>query len=303
MSRVDWPGHLLDRPETAETPFLKPEPQKVRVACAPHGIGLATRRECADLREFERLLAVEPPPRPQEPGSMAPTPPHGSEPCESAFVRLPRHLQDPDDELARLALRRYYNLAEYQRAEPFTGAHFDTWDSKGTQAEDSNLFTADDLVAVSFLSVDVKATAALTLLDTDASRFAELLRQLGPDRDLADEAEPWSDEWAGWVLWRELRGLPDVGPTTASKLLARKRPRLRPIFDSVVAQVIGSENVWEPLRVMLRQDSRSLDKLLVRIRDEVGLPSQVSALRVFDVIAWMEGKGFAPAGPGVVGAD
>ncbi|MEV6558557.1 DUF6308 family protein [Nocardia sp. NPDC051756] len=41
--------------------------------------------------------------------------------------------------------------------------------------------------------------------------------------------------------------------TTASKLLARKRPRLLPIWDSVVAGVFGTRNhhlvpVWEALR-------------------------------------------------------
>jgi len=48
-----------------------------------------------------------------------------------------------------------------------------------------------------------------------------LLVELGPDRDLAAVAQPLPDDWVGWRLLRALRDLPDVGPTTASKLLAR----------------------------------------------------------------------------------
>jgi hypothetical protein len=112
-------------------------------------------------------------------------------------------------------------------------------DSAGTRAEDLNRFTADDLVAVSFLSVDIRPAAARKLLDTEAAMFSELLVELGPDRDLVEETHPWEDDWVGWRLWSALRALPDVGPTRASKLYARKRPRLRPIYDTVVERVIG----------------------------------------------------------------
>jgi len=65
-------------------------------------------------------------------------------------------------------LRRYFG-------EPFcgpsaaVGAAFDTWDSTGTRSEDVDRFTADDLVAVTFLSVDVPPRAARLLL-RDAQR-------------------------------------------------------------------------------------------------------------------------------------
>jgi len=40
-----------------------------------------------------------------------------------------------------------------------------------------------------------------------------------------------------------------MGSTKASKLLARKRPALRPIGDSVIAKTTGAkDNLWEPLR-------------------------------------------------------
>jgi hypothetical protein len=205
-------------------------------------------------------------------------------------VRLPQVLQDSDDGRAIAALRRYYGTSGNLGS--FTGARFDAWDSSGTRWADANRFTADDLVAVTFLSVNVTAPAAISLLDTRADAFGSLLTELGPDRDLAEEHEQWGDDWAGWELWKKLTELPGVGPTTASKLLARKRPRLRPIYDSVVADVLGSQRLWEPLRLRLTSEP-SLQERLLRLRRDAGLDEAVSALRVFDVIAWMEGK-FGP---------
>lgn len=202
-------------------------------------------------------------------------------------MRLPQMLQDPDDRLALAALRRYYGTDGISGQ--FTGARFDTWDSTGTRWADCNKFTADDLVAVSLLSVSVSAAAAILLLGSEANVFNDLLGELGDDRDLAEEHEPWPDDWAGWVLHNELLKLPDVGPTIASKLLARKRPRLRPIYDTVVAEVIGSERIGEPLRVLLIEGP-GLHERLLRLRDEAGLADDVSALRVLDVVTWMEGK-------------
>ncbi|SKB04141.1 DUF6308 family protein [Aeromicrobium choanae] len=205
-------------------------------------------------------------------------------------MRLPQALQVPDDDGAIAALTRYYGTS--RNLGSFTGARFDAWDSTGTRWANTNRFTADDLVAVTFLSVNVTAPAAIKLLDTRAEVFSSLLTELGPDRDLAEEHEEWRDDWAGWTLWQELIELPGVGPTTASKLLARKRPRLRPIYDSVVANVLGSQRLWEPLRLQLTSEP-ALQERLLRLRRDAGLDEAVSALRVFDVIAWMEGK-FGP---------
>lgn len=204
-------------------------------------------------------------------------------------MRLPVSLQDSDDRRALAALTRYYGAAPAEQSSSFTGARFDTWDSTGTRGADRNRYTADDLVAVTFLSVNVPAPAAIALLETRASRFVQLLEGLGDDRDLVEEKEPWGDDWPGWALWQELMQLPGVGATTASKLLARKRPRLRPIYDTVVAEVIGSTRLWEPLRAHLTANPE-LHERLVRLRHDAHLPPEISPLRVFDVVTWMEGK-------------
>lgn len=200
---------------------------------------------------------------------------------------------EPDDAQQRARavelLACYYGLAPHDRHGSYTGARFDTWNTL-PWAADPDRFTSDDLVAVSFLSVEVKATAAERLLDTQASMFARLLRDLGPDRDLVRETEAWPDEWAGWRLWAALDALPGVGATTASKLLARKRPALRPIYDEKVADALGTKNLWEPMRALL-QERPGLHGHLLDLRDAAGVSPVVTALRVFDVVVWMDAWG------------
>jgi hypothetical protein len=59
-----------------------------------------------------------------------------------------------------------------------TGAAFDLWDSTGTRHADCDRFSADDLVAVSFLSVDIPARAAMALLRDQKDEFSALLVRL-----------------------------------------------------------------------------------------------------------------------------
>ena len=44
-----------------------------------------------------------------------------------------------------------------------------------------------------------------------------------------------------------------------------------------------------PVREALRADDGALHHRLLSIREEAGLPEGISALRAFDVIAWMDG--------------
>ncbi len=213
-----------------------------------------------------------------------------SEQTAGMAFHLPQALAAADDSSALDLLARYYGPA---LGEPnyYAGSAFDTWDTTGSRARDTNRFTADDLLAITCLSVSVPPAAAHRLLVGEADRFADLLHQVGEDRDLAEQAEPIVDDWVGWTLLEELWALDGVGPTTASKLFARKRPRLRPIYDAVVAEVTGTRlNQWEPLRQALRADGLALHHRLIRLRGAAGLPAEVSALRVLDVICWMEGK-------------
>ena len=45
----------------------------------------------------------------------------------------------------------------------------------------------------------------MKLLTDEDDAFAGLLTELGPDRDLVQEKDPWSSDWAGWRLWQTRR--------------------------------------------------------------------------------------------------
>ncbi|MGY1665913.1 DUF6308 family protein [Geodermatophilus sp. SYSU D00696] len=198
--------------------------------------------------------------------------------------RLPEALQTDDDTRALAFLREYHGR---DGGPAYTGSYFDGWGGQ----QDPDRFTAEDVVAVTFLSVVVPPMAAHRLLYTEAERFNRLLGQVGPDRDFAQEAQPVHRDWPGWRLETALRELPGIGRTIASKLCARKRPRLLPIYDSVVGEVTSAQSQqWEPLREALRADDGALHRRLLALRDAAGLGATVSALRVYDVVAWMEGK-------------
>jgi hypothetical protein len=206
--------------------------------------------------------------------------------------QLPKALQTADNKEALSYLKCYY---QERPGTPlgalYTGARFDTWDSTGTRSADVNRFTSDDLVAVSFLSVVVPPKAAWELLSSKPDEFNNLLTMM-PNQELAEVSpEAINPAWAPWCLWERLRGLRGVDWVIASKLLARKRPRLIPIYDRVVKTVTGGDaNFWVPLCTKLRENDGVLHDRLLLLRHEAGLPPCVSALRVFDVIAWMEGQ-------------
>lgn len=176
-----------------------------------------------------------------------------------------------------------------------SGAHWDNWDPSGQRTADANRFTADDLVAVTFLSVQVPAHAAWLLLGELREPMTELLQKIGPDRDLVEESEPMTSTSPAWELETALWAVHGIGRTIASKLIARKRPRLFPIYDEVVGRELGTKAAhFEPIRQALRADDGALHRRLLDLRDQAGLDESIPALRVLDVLAWMQGKHYRP---------
>ncbi|AGS35349.1 hypothetical protein B841_09380 [Corynebacterium maris DSM 45190] len=78
-----------------------------------------------------------------------------------------------------------------------------------------------------------------------------------------------------------------MGATTAAKLIARKRPRLYPIYDSVVVEELGlKRRLFHELRKELTENP-ALRALCAQLRTAAELPASISILRVFDVMTWM----------------
>ena len=216
--------------------------------------------------------------------------------AEQVSIRLPRVLRDGDDAGALDVLQEYFTRKVAKTGYLRTGALWDTWDPSGNRDRDVDRFTAEDLVAVTLLAVQVPAQGALFLLGESNASLNGLLADVGPDRDLAREADPLTPESPLWRLETALRDIHGVGRTMASKLIARKRPRLFPIYDDVVGRELGTKTAHlEPVRFSLHARNGELHDRLSDLRDRAGLNDAVPAVRILDVLAWMQGKGYKPA--------
>ncbi|MFC9789143.1 DUF6308 family protein [Rhodococcus sp. NPDC127528] len=210
-------------------------------------------------------------------------------------IRLPRVLRDGDDAAAVDVLQEYFTRKVVKTGYLRTGALWDTWDPSGRRDADRDVFTADDLVAVTLLSVQVPAQGALILLGEKHSELCDLLAEIGPDRDLVDEAEVLTEDAPQWRLETALWEIHGIGRTIASKLIARKRPRLHPVYDEVVGRELGTKGAHlEPMRCALRARDGELHHRLITLRERAGLPESVPAVRILDVLAWMQGKKYLP---------
>jgi hypothetical protein len=172
----------------------------------------------------------------------------------------------------------------------YTGARFNAFAGGGDRPDAVGNFTADDLVAVSLLSVDVPGRAALEILENRARVLNSLLQQIPFDISLADaDASLIRKESAAWKLWEDLVEIHQVGWVTASKLLARKRPHLLPVYDNVVRDALrpGPDGFWKSLHEELRRDNQALVGRLEMIRSQSGIGDDISLLRVLDVAVWM----------------
>lgn len=165
--------------------------------------------------------------------------------------------------------------AYYDERGPFAGRLFDELPNN-----DPNRFTPEDLVAASMLDVRFDPRAVRSLL-VHPARVNDGLAALGDDRPLweVDDLQPAAD------LWTALRQVP-IGPTRTSKLLARKRPQMLPILDSVISLRLGLDGA--PDRYALLREALQDASLRAAIDDMTpeGI-TRPSTLRLLDVATWM----------------
>ena len=166
----------------------------------------------------------------------------------------------------------------FDSAQPFAGRTFDFLGENPP-----NKIIPDDLLAVTLLDVPWKPLAVRHLLTDQATEVGALLASISPETDL------WAEDGgrqleAAEPLWRRVCSLSGVADTRASKLLARKRPRLIPITDSIVVSAVGTRGrTWLTLRFCFQDDMFRQRVKSLRPKDAEG----ISLLRIFDVAMWM----------------
>lgn len=180
----------------------------------------------------------------------------------------------------------YYNptTQDYPEAKGvlFAGRYFDELPGNEVEA-----FTVGDLAAASLLDVRFGPHTVVELLERNECN--SLLAEIPADVALWEAAAEHLDrDSAAWRLWRRLVSIPGVSTTRASKLLARKRPHLMPILDSVIIQHLCLDGLdsWQALREALTPMLRARIDLLAQAATDHGA-SRPSTLRLLDVATWM----------------
>ncbi|WP_139813864.1 DUF6308 family protein [Mycobacterium simiae] len=181
----------------------------------------------------------------------------------------------------------------------YTGAAFDTYGRN-----DPFAITADDLIAVTMLSIPINESSrsgirpsAILDLEARTDEVTSLLNALPVDRSLHTLTQEDFDRWLGpessgdslYELMRQHVSLPRVA---THKLLARKRPLLFPIRDTVVERALGlirrNDGWWRPWWGSLSTD----DAIVVRLREirEQADAPRLSLLRIADIVIWLRNR-------------
>jgi hypothetical protein len=170
----------------------------------------------------------------------------------------------------------------FETAQPFAGHTFDD-----LGVNDPYRVTGDDIAAVTLLDVRLHPLAVRALLEAKAAAVTEHLRGIPDALDL------WmaSDEDLHRIVrfYDFLDRLPGVGETKATKVLARKRPRLVPIIDSVVRRALPLSDqplaLLQQLRAAMRDEERR--QRVQELRPEWE-GSAVTEMRLVDAAIWMQ---------------
>ncbi|HWU07713.1 MAG TPA: DUF6308 family protein [Streptomyces sp.] len=197
-----------------------------------------------------------------------------------------------DDPQAIADLRSYFQPDLPEGVAPhYSGSRFEFIGGGGDRSEMANQITLDDLVAVTLLEVHVPGDVALQLLEGSLGPdIARHLEQIPTDVSISDPAavqlfDTSSHARVAWDLLEEPYGM---GWVITNKLLARKRPRLIPVYDRVVRCAYGRPaGLWNWLAGMYAEDAGVLSDRLLAVRDAAGLSPHITPLRVLDVIVWM----------------
>ncbi|MEO8555153.1 MAG: DUF6308 family protein [Actinomycetota bacterium] len=193
------------------------------------------------------------------------------------------------------ALSTYFHGTPRQ----FSGSLFDSFGGGGDRPEVENQITSDDLLAVAAVNAAMPAVVTNQLLSEPLSgRLTARLRQLATDVDLWDAEDEVLTVAA--EAYEQIRSIHPIvsgygeGWAAANKLLARKRPRLIPMYDAKVRRVANlaeGASWWFSLRHAMHVDGEDNEiryRVCAAMREaDIGY---VSVLRGLDVILWSYAK-------------
>lgn len=189
---------------------------------------------------------------------------------------------------AEMDLQTYFGLGGDPR---YTGSRFESLGGGGDAEAVMNRITAEDLIAVQTLSVQVPIAVALDLLERDLGRdLSTNLAKIKTDLPIGNNeaGTALADNGPASETWTMLKSADKVGWVTAGKLLARKRPALIPVYDNVVRCAYGSpDDVWRGLNDRLRDDEAALPGALTEVGQAAGIPGNINPLRILDIVVWM----------------
>lgn len=180
-------------------------------------------------------------------------------------------------------------LRSYFHGGGFSGADWDRWPS-----DDSATITRVDIASLALLSTSVGEK----LMTSDLVGIE--VPDVG-DNDLRSVERPSEGDgpWAPmYEAWGRVRAVSGVGRVKASKLLARKRPNLIPMWDKRVRRSLwGFEknsaeaqrfDDWQAMWDLMH-DPQVTDRV-EQLRADAGLGADISPLRIVDVAVWMNDR-------------
>jgi hypothetical protein len=196
----------------------------------------------------------------------------GSLPTDDAVHAAARRLRDG---LAAPGLDRA--VAAYFCEPEFAGM---TFSDLGRNPPDE--ITADDLLAVSLLDIVWRPQVVRLLLGGHRDQLSPLLAAIPQATDLWDATD--DDLRHVDVLWDALTAIDGIGTASATKLLARKRPRLCPISDHVVIKAVDVPGrTCDVLRCLLQDPGARAEVEALRPATAAG----ATLLRILDVALWV----------------
>jgi hypothetical protein len=193
----------------------------------------------------------------------------------------------PTDEAVRASARRLRcdltaagldrAIAAYFSEPEFAGM---TFSDLGRNPPDEII--TDDLLAVSLLDIIWRPQAIRILLGSHQRQLSDMLAAIPQDTDLWDASSDTIRPID--ALWDALTAIDGVGAASATKLLARKRPRLCPISDSVVNKAVDvPHRTWDVLRCLMQDPAARAEVEALRPAAAAG----ASLLRILDVALWV----------------